>query len=474
MARVVRAARSAERGARARGTFIPWERQRKFWLCALYPSARPAKRSFSDTQKRSHSVSLLLERKRADFSLGIDADPLSLGPVEMDTTALRDARAGAGDVDTPGLADRFFRKAETAVLNRTSRILCVIERCTDEHNYSAVLRTAEALGVQHVWLVDPVVSSNDNDGVEVMAKDDVGDDTNETSAKDGVNKGKGGGVGAKRKKSQGHGNDWREQHKLFARRAQEFTTIREFPTAEACVAALRADGRKIWATDLSQHAVPLTEQALRDATGGDESNDESDGGAKKNKSVVPERLAIVFGTESVGVTSTMLNASDRRVYLPLRGFADSLNLSVAAALCLHELFKLCPEAVGAMAEDERQGLREKWFTQLAAGRALTKSEDKRLKLVELTLTRRDGGAPTKPGEESTDALKREAEVLVVKRARLAAETARTFLENKTRLTPLRDMRRSDEHRGAFVGKKTRAKNEHLWAGMPAVGGTGGE
>ena len=65
------------------------------------------------------------------------------------------------DLDAPGLPDRLVRKAETAVLGRTSRILCVVERCTDEHNYSAVLRTAEALGVQHVWLVDPVVREAD-------------------------------------------------------------------------------------------------------------------------------------------------------------------------------------------------------------------------------------------------------------------------------------------------------------------------
>ena len=51
---------------------------------------------------------------------------------------------------------------------------------------------------------------------------------------------------------------------------------------------------------------------------------------------VPEKLAIAFGTESVGCTEELLQAADLRVYLPLRGFADSLNLSVAAALVLHQ------------------------------------------------------------------------------------------------------------------------------------------
>jgi len=67
----------------------------------------------------------------------------------------------AEDIDAEGLPDRLFRKAETAIQGRTTRILAVIERCTDEHNYSAIIRTAEALGVQHIWLIDPVVSEHD-------------------------------------------------------------------------------------------------------------------------------------------------------------------------------------------------------------------------------------------------------------------------------------------------------------------------
>ena len=254
------------------------------------------------------------------------------------------------DLDAPGLPDRLVRKAETAVLGRTSRILCVVERCTDEHNYSAVLRTAEALGVQHVWLVDPVVRGADGG---LGAGGDPRSSPPPVSADAAKRAPKGGGRGRKRRLA--HGSDWREAHKLFARRAQEFTSIREFPDSASCVAALRADGRTIWATDLSQRAVPLTERALRAATG-----------APNGTSVVPERLAIVFGTESVGCTETIFAAADLRVYLPLRGFADSLNLSVAAALVMHELFHLCPEAVGATTPAERDALRAKWFTQLAA------------------------------------------------------------------------------------------------------------
>ena len=408
--------------------------------------------------------------------------------VDMDATA--PLAPDEDDLDAPGLPDRLVRKAETAVLGRTSRILCVVERCTDEHNYSAVLRTAEALGVQHVWLVDPVVREADGGlGGGDTPEDLPGDDGAKRATK---------GRGRGRKRG-AHGSDWREAHKLFARRAQEFTSIREFPDAASCVAALKADGRTIWATDLSQHAVPLTEPALRAATG-----------APLDESVVPTKLAIVFGTESVGCTETIFEACDLRVYLPLRGFADSLNLSVAAALVMNELFHLCPEAVGAMKTEERTELREKWFTQLCAARALTGSEEKRRAKIEHTLAarrrlkkgllsedetteitakqKRDvpqdtskdvvddpdgvGDAKKRADAESTESLARELEALLEKRASFARAAAAPYIANPPK--PLRDMRRSDEHREAFVGRKTRMRNAEHWAGMPAVGVTGSE
>jgi len=45
------------------------------------------------------------------------------------------------------------RAAETVLSRRTKRILLVLDRCDDHHNQWAVLRTAECLGIQHVWIV---------------------------------------------------------------------------------------------------------------------------------------------------------------------------------------------------------------------------------------------------------------------------------------------------------------------------------
>ena len=46
-----------------------------------------------------------------------------------------------------------------------------------------------------------------------------------------------------------------------------------------------------------------------------------------------------------GVSEEMLEAADRRVYLPMYGFTDSFNLSVAMALLVQRLFYLCPEVL---------------------------------------------------------------------------------------------------------------------------------
>jgi hypothetical protein len=74
--------------------------------------------------------------------------------------------------------------------------------------------------------------------------------------------------------------------------------------------------------------------------------------------------------------------------------------------------------------------------------------------------------------ESTESLARELEALLEKRASFARAAAAPYIANPPK--PLRDMRRSDEHREAFVGRKTRMRNAEHWAGMPAVGVTGSE
>jgi hypothetical protein len=242
-----------------------------------------------------------------------------------------------------------------------------------------------------------------------------------------------------------------------------FLDYLDFVDTKACISSLRKDGYHIWATDLGQVATCLTEQALR--------------ASKNGGKIIPEKVAIVFGTEAVGCTNEMLNAADLRVYLPLRGFADSLNLSVATALVVHQMFVLDPTLIGAMCEEERKQLRQAWYTKLASQRLLSSGDKKkRLKMISFIKAcdeidkKRLTGVPLFQSEIDKLAKKEAKQVeLDAIDAKLVADSQRA-VENLVANPPdpITDMRRADEHRTCFVGKKTKSTHRDAWADMPAT------
>ncbi len=174
----------------------------------------------------------------------------------------------------------------------------VLERCSKEHNLLAVLRTAEAFGIQDVWLV-------------------------------------------------GEGSATPKPHRLN-RGAEFWLTVRAFPDTASCLTALRAEGRTLWVADTGPEAEAL---ATPDSIG-----------------AVPARLALALGREADGASEAMLAAADRRIYLPLHGFTESLNVSVAAALLLQRILDACPEARGDLSPERREALRREWYRRLAGSK----------------------------------------------------------------------------------------------------------
>lgn len=122
-------------------------------------------------------------------------------------------------------------------------------------------------------------------------------------------------------------------------------TQRFFESPEDCVDALRAEGLPIWATDLDAGATEVRGPA--------------------DLAPLPARFALVIGREVDGVSPALLAAAARRLYLPMRGFTESFNLSVATALVLQRCFDADPCLVGAMDAAERDALRRDWFRRLA-------------------------------------------------------------------------------------------------------------
>lgn len=356
-------------------------------------------------------------------------------------------------MDSPTLSNRILRKAETVIQGRTSRVLIVVERCTNDHNYSAILRTAEALGIQHVWVIAPPTASN----------------THTTQVEHSPQAKCSAGYSIKR--STECDLQKRRQHHLFAQRAVQWLTLREFDTTEQCLQALHDEGRTIWATDLSQSADCLTWEGLM-----------AHHSCTKNNDILPERLAIVFGTEAVGCTQTMLQAAHRRVHLPMRGFADSLNLSVAAALCILQLFHLCPQMVGQMSEEEKHQLRREWFPKLASQRILTTGMRKQRARMAYELQRIEEleqklamGEKLEVGQQiklqGASELRRQLQQIEEETLQKAHTAVHRWIENPPK--PLSDMRRADMHRVCYVGVNTKKKYKDIWKGMPAVSNVSG-
>jgi TrmH family RNA methyltransferase len=48
---------------------------------------------------------------------------------------------------------------------------------------------------------------------------------------------------------------------------------------------------------------------------------------------------LVLGAESSGVSDYWLHAADQRIKIPMRGEADSMNVSNAAAVMIYEAFR---------------------------------------------------------------------------------------------------------------------------------------
>jgi tRNA (guanosine-2'-O-)-methyltransferase len=100
-------------------------------------------------------------------------------------------------------------------------------------------------------------------------------------------------------------------HPEITQGAHNWVRLRDWKSAEACFEALRNEGYRIVGTSLHDTALDLSALPL------------------------DTPLAFVFGNERDGLTPATAQACDLLLKVPMRGFAESLNVSVAAALILY-------------------------------------------------------------------------------------------------------------------------------------------
>ena len=221
-------------------------------------------------------------------------------------TAVHFEEIDANEMDCAGRDMRRVRKAEAVVQRRTTRIVLVLERTTYAHNYSAVMRTAEALGVQCVWVINALADQPSEHKVEAGAPDETASASASSSSR--RQRQRKGGDNSKLPEDRAS----LEDHTRFAKRACEHLWIRNFSSTAECIEALEEDGRTLWVTDLSQAAESLHSRAT---------------------AAPPERLAVAFGTESTGASPTLLTAAAKRVYVELRCVATCVTTHLIPIVC---------------------------------------------------------------------------------------------------------------------------------------------
>lgn len=108
-----------------------------------------------------------------------------------------------------------------------------------------------------------------------------------------------------------------------------------------CLESLKEQGFRVLAASPHPPAVPLPDVS------------------------VTQQTALVIGHETTGVSDTALELADERVVIPMWGFVESFNLSVAAALCLYDLrAKLDASGLAwRLSADEAEELRLQWTRQ---------------------------------------------------------------------------------------------------------------
>lgn len=115
--------------------------------------------------------------------------------------------------------------------------------------------------------------------------------------------------------------------------ANKWLTFHIFSDVKSCFDELRAHGFSIVATALDEKATSIY-----------------------SLSVPTQKIALVVGNEHTGISADALGMCDKTVYIPMRGFVQSLNVSVCAAICLFEIARQKKDSLTSSLSPSEQSL----------------------------------------------------------------------------------------------------------------------
>lgn len=196
------------------------------------------------------------------------------------------------------MTERRYRRIQQVLRHRQPDLTLLAEDVHKPHNLSAMLRTADAVGIGVVHATHPT------GGVATF---------NATSAS-----------------------------------AEKWVELRVHGSLDAALAAVRAQGMRVYAAHLADDAVDFRDVDYVGPT------------------------CVVFGNEKHGVSAAAAAAADARIVIPMLGMVQSLNVSVATAVVMFEAQRQ-RRAAGAfeaprLSAAERDAAAVRWMHPRAAAR----------------------------------------------------------------------------------------------------------
>ncbi|MCB9664102.1 MAG: RNA methyltransferase [Alphaproteobacteria bacterium] len=146
--------------------------------------------------------------------------------------------------------------------------------------------------------------------------------------------------------------------------AARWLALHRHPTPREALDALAAEGVDLWVADLSPEAVTPADLPL------------------------DRPVCLWFGAEVLGVGAEAREAARGVVTVPMRGFAQSLNVSVAAALALHVVAERTRREHGAearLSDEEREATLTRWLARERADHDAIAARTRALELLGQTV-----------------------------------------------------------------------------------------
>ena len=167
------------------------------------------------------------------------------------------------------MTSKRFNKFSNVISKRQKYLTLVLENIHDPHNVSAIFRSAEAAGIDKIFLI--------------------------------YNTAKFPKIG-----------------KTSSASAKKWITTEKFDNVKDCFDGLKKNKFRIYSTHMSENNKKDLNLYDLDLT---------------------KKVAIVLGNEHSGVSEEVKELSDKNFLIPMFGLIQSLNVSVAAAVCVYEALR---------------------------------------------------------------------------------------------------------------------------------------